>query len=124
MKPLETFTDQPYLNLETYRRNGEALRTPVWFVRANDRLYIRTVAGSGKVKRIANQPSVRIALCTVNGELSGPWIAARARELQADPELDARIDRLLEDKYGALKRELAERAAREGRVYTLLELSA
>jgi hypothetical protein len=124
MSSLHEFKDQPYLNLETYRRSGEALRTPVWFVRHADRLYIRTVAGSGKVKRVRHEPRVRVALCQVNGDLTGEWAEAWAREVPGDAALEALVDRLLDEKYGQIKRQMAERAAREGRRYTLLEVSA
>jgi hypothetical protein len=124
MSSLNEFKDQPYLNLETYRRNGDALRTPVWFVRHADRLYIRTVAGSGKVKRVRREPKVRVALCRMDGEVTGGWAEARAREVLDDAALEALVDRLLDEKYGEIKRQMAERAARAGRRYTLLEVSA
>jgi len=116
------FTTQPYLSLETYRKNGEAMRTPVWFVRDGERLYIRTVAESGKVKRLRRTPRLRIALCDRLGNVTGPWVAATGREVRDDPALAARVDQLLEEKYGEMKRQLAARAAAEGRVYTILEI--
>lgn len=41
-----------YINLTTFRRNGQAVATPVWFVALNGRLYISTNVNSGKAKRI------------------------------------------------------------------------
>jgi hypothetical protein len=41
---------QLYINLETYRKTGEAMRTPVWFIEENRIIFIRTLAESGKVK--------------------------------------------------------------------------
>lgn len=116
------FTTQPYLSLETYRKSGEAMRTPVWFVRDGDRLYIRTVAESGKVKRLRANPRLRIALCDRLGNVTGPWVAATGREVRDDPALYERVDRLLEEKYGEIKRQLAAQATAEGRVYTILEI--
>jgi PPOX class probable F420-dependent enzyme len=116
------FTTQPYLSPETYRKNGEAVRTPVWFVRDGDRLYIRTVAESGKVKRLRRNPRLRIALCDRVGNVTGPWVAATGREVRNDPALCARVDQLLHEKYGEMKRQLAAQAAAEGRVYTILEI--
>lgn len=124
MSSLDEFKDQPYLNLETCRRSGEALRTPVWFVRHADRLYIRTVAGSGKVQRVRREPRVRVALCRMDGEVTGDWVDARAREIHGDAGVEALVDRLLDDKYGEIKRQMAARAAREGRQYTILEVTA
>ena len=39
MTPFEKFTRQQYLNLETFRRNGESMKTPVWFVQDEKTLY-------------------------------------------------------------------------------------
>ena len=48
----EQFKDKKYLNLETYRKNGQVMPTPVWFVQDGEVFYVRTGANSGKVKRI------------------------------------------------------------------------
>ncbi|MEZ0395779.1 MAG: PPOX class F420-dependent oxidoreductase [Anaerolineales bacterium] len=116
------FTTQPYLSLETYRKNGEPMRTPVWFVRDGDKIYIRTVANSGKVKRLRAKPRLRVALCDRVGNVTGRWVAATGREVRDDPALYERVDRLLDEKYGEIKRQLAAQAAAEGRVYTILEI--
>lgn len=116
------FTTQPYLSLETCRKNGEPIRTPVWFVRDGERLYIRTVAESGKVKRLRANPRVRVALCDRLGNVTDSWVAAAGREVRDDPALYERVDRLLDEKYGEIKRQLAAQAAAEGRVYTILEI--
>jgi PPOX class probable F420-dependent enzyme len=39
-----------YCLLSTFRQNGEAVPTPVWFGLAYGKVYIRTEAGVGKVK--------------------------------------------------------------------------
>lgn len=119
---MTSFTDEPYISLETYRRDGTPMRTPVWFVRHGSRLYIRTVAESGKVKRLRANPHVRIALCDRLGNVTGSWVAATGREVRDDPGLYARVDQLLDEKYGQIKRQLAAQAAAEGRVYTILEM--
>ncbi len=80
------FRDHKYLSLETFKKNGEGVKTPVWFAadpRADlsgdgARLYIYTIGNTGKVKRIHNNPRVRIAPCTIRGELLGEWFDAIA----------------------------------------------
>ena len=119
---MTTFTDEPYLSLETYRRDGTPMRTPVWFVRHGDRLYVRTVAESGKVKRLRRNPHVRIALCDRVGNVTGSWVAATGREVRDDAALYARVDQLLDEKYGEIKRQLAAQAVAEGCRYTILEI--
>ena len=76
---LETFSRQQYLNLETFRKSGVGVRTPVWFVQDGETIYVRTIANSGKVKRIRNKGLVNIAPCKVDGALLGDWQPASAR---------------------------------------------
>ena len=76
MATLSRFDNERYLNLETYRRNGVGVRTPVWFAAGVGKLYIYAIADSGKVKRVRRNPAVRIAPCDVRGTVSGPWIDA------------------------------------------------
>lgn len=122
MNPLDQFADQPYLNLETLRRNGQAVQTPVWFVQDGGTLYVRTVAESGKVKRLRNNPHVRIAACGADGTLLGSWVPSEVREVQNDPAVEAKVDQMLDVKYGEIKREFARQAAEAGRIYTILEI--
>jgi hypothetical protein len=123
MSVLEKFANQPYLNLETFRRNGQAMRTPVWFVQDGQKLYIRTMAESGKVKRVRNNPKVNVAVCEVDGRVMGEWVAGIGREVCGEPEIELNVDQLLDVKYGEVKRDLARKAAQAGRKYTILEIS-
>jgi hypothetical protein len=78
---LRDFDGQKYLNLETYRKIGTAVRTPVWFAAAADgspRLYIYSTADSGKAKRIRNGSVCKIAPCDARGRVVGTWIDAKA----------------------------------------------
>jgi PPOX class probable F420-dependent enzyme len=80
------FAGQKYLNLETFKKSGDGVKTPVWFAAdpsakldSNDaKLYVYTIGVSGKVKRIRNNGRVRIAPCTMRGEVRGEWVDARA----------------------------------------------
>ena len=53
---LGQFEGQKYLNLESYRKTGAAVATPVWFADDGNELYIYSLADAGKVKRIRNNP--------------------------------------------------------------------
>jgi PPOX class probable F420-dependent enzyme len=102
---LASLADAKYLNLETYRRNGNAIRTPVWFANAqpdstghaNARLYVYTTADSGKAKRIRRSGTSRVAACDARGKVTGPWIDAVA-EIVAGEEFATGM-RLLDRKY-------------------------
>ena len=75
---LKPFENREFLSLETFRRNGIGVKTPVWFAQEGDTLYIWTVGDSGKIKRIRNNPQVKIAPCNRFGKITGKWIAAQA----------------------------------------------
>jgi len=72
---------QKYISLTSFRKNGAAIATPVWFGEKDGRLYVMTRSDSGKYKRIRNDPQVRIAPCTMRGKINGPEFAATARVL-------------------------------------------
>jgi len=97
MDAIEQFTGHRYLNLETYRRTGAAVRTPVWFAEKDGVLYLYTLADSGKVKRIRNNPRVRAVPSDFRGNPLGEWIEGAARILP--PEEARAADRLLNQKY-------------------------
>lgn len=96
------FANQNYLNLESYRKSGQAIRTPLWFVQDGEALYFYTVAHSFKVTRLKNNPRCRIAPCDMRGNLKGEWVDASARLL--DTAEASHADNLLNQKYGLSKR--------------------
>ena len=77
--PMGQFASAQYLNLETFRKTGVGVRTPVWFALEKDVFYIYTLPEAGKTKRIRNNPKVRMAPCDMRGNLRGAWVEARAR---------------------------------------------
>jgi PPOX class probable F420-dependent enzyme len=81
---------QKYISLVTFRRNGQEVRTPVWFAEQAGKLYVMTRSDSGKYKRIRNNPQVRLAPCSVRGRVTGVWSQAHARILGAEEESAAR----------------------------------
>jgi PPOX class probable F420-dependent enzyme len=98
------FAKAKYFNLETFRKNGTGVRTPVWFAQSGDSsapgratFYIYSEAEAGKVKRVRNNPKVRIAPCNFRGNLRGAWVEGRAR-LCTNDEV-ARGQELLRRKY-------------------------
>jgi PPOX class probable F420-dependent enzyme len=115
------FNNQLYLNLETYRKTGEAIRTPVWFVEDNNILYARTIVKSGKVKRIHNNPNVKVASCEADGRIIGQWLEAHAR-LVADPSYAARIEKLFDEKYGDVKKGIDEQRKAQGLAYATIAM--
>ena len=92
------FSNQKYINLETYRKNGQAVQTPVWFVIEGSVIYIRTDKNSGKIKRAKNNPHVRITPCTARGQPKGKWLNGEARIASWSESQFA--SQLLRQKYG------------------------
>ena len=121
MKYLDQFEKQKYLSLETFRNNGESMKTPVWFVQEGETMYVLTVANSGKVKRIRNNGCVNVTPCKMDGTPTGTWTLANAREI-TDPEVYKKVDRLLDKKYGLMKKMFSPGSSRQGRQGTILEI--
>lgn len=95
---------EKYINLETYRKSGQGVRTPVWFVEMingdGSVLYVRTSDDTGKYKRVRNNPSVQIAPCNMRGSVKGNWVKGEARI--ADEEEKIKVFKMLEKKYGII----------------------
>lgn len=121
MNSLDQFSKKKYLNLETFRKSGASMYTPVWFVQEGDILYVRTLANSGKVKRIRNNGRVNIVPCKMDGGSTGTWVPANAKEI-TDVDVFHKVNRLLDRKYGLMRKIFSLGSARQGRQDTILEI--
>ena len=99
MTALESLERERYISLATFRRNGKAVETPVWFALREGRLYVFSEARAGKVKRLRNDPRVRVAPCSVRGKVKGRWLEGRGRRVE-DPAAVAAAYQALGRKYG------------------------
>ena len=119
---LGQFANQKYLNMETYGKAGTPMATPVWFAEENGTLYIYSLANAGKVKRIRNNPKVRIVPCDVRGKPEGEWVEAKARIL--DEQGATLGHKLLNEKYGWMKRigDVFSKLTRRQRVVIALDV--
>jgi hypothetical protein len=95
---LGQFIDQKYINLETYKKDGTPIRTPVWFVVDNDLIYVITRDSTGKVRRLENNSDVRIVPCSFKGEPKNGWVKGKAEKIAGDTA-DKAI-KLRKKKYG------------------------
>ncbi len=86
-----------YISLETFKKNGAGVKTPVWFAEEGGAIYIYTLPDMSKVKRIRNNPRVRIAACDMRGKVHGEWLEATAR--LANQTETARGQELLKKRY-------------------------
>jgi len=95
---LGAFVKQKHIALETYRKTGEPVRTPVWCVVDNNLLYIITRSHTGKVKRLRNNPKVRIVPSSFSGEPKGDWLEGTAKFVEGEEA--ERAVKLRKKKYG------------------------
>jgi len=93
---------EKYVCVETFRRDGTGVPTPVWFVEMEGQLFFYTQADAGKLKRIRRTPRVRVAPCDIRGKVHGDWAEGQAR-IAGEAEA-ARAHQLLDHKYGLQKR--------------------
>lgn len=90
-----------YISFATFKRSGDAVRTPVWAGPENDSLFVFSEASAGKVKRLRNFTRAEVAPCTAFGRVTGNWYSAEAHLLESDADIAAAYD-ALNSKYGFL----------------------
>jgi len=95
---LADLVEERYLVIETYRKNGDPVRTPVWFAEHQGIIYVRTNTDTGKAKRIRRNPHVRIAPSSARGIPKSDWIEAEAI-IAGEGEAKTAFS-LLKTKYG------------------------
>ncbi|MFT4583664.1 MAG: PPOX class probable F420-dependent enzyme [Gammaproteobacteria bacterium] len=93
------FGQTKYVSLETFRRSGVAVATPVWIARSGERFYAFSEGKAGKVKRLRHTPKIRLAACDWRGKVSGVWIDGTARVVE-EPLVIADANGALRLKYG------------------------
>ena len=97
MKPLQ---NARYISFATWRKNGNEVRTPVWFAANNmNTLYCFSAANAGKVKRLRHSNRSRIATCDARGGSLGDWVDSRAFLVSNVQEIHQAYQ-LLKYKYG------------------------
>ncbi len=98
MSILEDLESQKHISLETYKKNNQPVKTPVWFVIQNDLIYVITREGTGKVKRIKNNPQVKFTPCTFKGKTTGEWFSGNVSKVLGEEAKNA--IKLRKKKYG------------------------
>ena len=76
-----------YIALETYRKNGQGVITPVWVTSQDGKLFVWTRNSTGKVKRIRRNQMVKLCQSDGRGKPQSEWIEATARLLSQPEEL-------------------------------------
>jgi uncharacterized protein len=97
-------TDGRHMLLTTFRRNGTPVATPVWTVPVGDgRVGMWTGSGTGKYKRLRNDPHVSIQACAARGapKPDAPIFTGVA-EVIASGALFDEVQHKIRAKYGRL----------------------
>jgi len=95
---ISQFDKTNYINLETYRKNGISVITPVWFVIEGKNFFVITKSSTGKIKRLRNNPNIRISPCDFRGKVKGKWLNGLAT--LKTPDDYPQIINLRNKKYG------------------------
>ena len=95
--------DEKYLLLTTFKRDGNAVATPVWAVALDDgKIGFWTSSGSGKAKRLGHTSKVTVQPCDARGKVKdGTSPAAGTARLVTGPELEG-IRAKVVAKYGVM----------------------
>jgi PPOX class probable F420-dependent enzyme len=86
--------------LETRKRDGSWVATPVSLATHDGHLYFRSWNTAAKTKRLRNFPEVRVAPCTLAGKPTGNAMSGHARLLAGTDA--ARARRLLRRRFPVL----------------------
>ena len=82
---IRAFAGERYFNLETFKKDGTGVKTPVWFAEVDGAFVVFTDGTSYKVKRVRRDAKARIAACDVRGNVHGPWFDVRAEIMPKGP---------------------------------------
>ena len=96
---LKELAAERYVSLVTFRRNGNAVSTPIWVAACDGKLYAVTNGTSVKMKRLKANDRIRLAACDARGKVRGEWAQGHGKRLD-DAALVQRAQQALESKYG------------------------
>ena len=99
-----TIADEKYIALTTYRKSGEPVVTPVWVNPVSDgRIGFWTSNGSGKTKRMANNPRVTVQASDARGRAkSGSSPLSGTAEMIHEGPLFDEVTAKGKKKYGVM----------------------
>lgn len=87
------------VSVTTFRRDGRAVPTPLWFVVDGAELYVLTSPDSGKIKRLRNSDRVAIAPCDHAGRIADDAPRADGTARILDRADSSRVHKLMSRRY-------------------------
>lgn len=96
---------EKYVSFTSYKRNGDAVSTPVWIISLpNGEVGFTTDAKAWKVKRIANNPRVTLRACDIRGNVKPGAVEVSGSARLVTGQECAVIEKAVTKKYGILAR--------------------
>ena len=95
---LEALSHSHYALLRSFRRDGTAVDTPIWFVLDGPTALFPTKIGP-KTRRLTARPDVELVVCDYKGRITdGTWLSGKATVLGGEDAQQA--NRALHRRYG------------------------
>ena len=102
MSLLEQLESEKYISVETFRKNGDGVKTPVWFVIRDETIFVITRDQTGKFKRLKNNTKVNVAICSMKGDEKSDWTSGVATILSDEQVKE--VSKWRDKKYGFLSK--------------------
>ena len=94
-------SEQRFVSLTTFKRNGEGVSAPMWIGRDGADLFVWTAADSWKVKRVRNNPRVQLAPSSRFGKVRDGVVPVDGiAEVLTHPATVNRLQSEIRSKYG------------------------
>ncbi len=98
---MDELNDARYIALTTYKADGSAKSTPVWFAGSDDAYLVYTGTEAWKTKRLRANPTVQVRVCDVRGRVDpDATVYTGTAEVLDDSANVERAVRAIGDKYG------------------------
>ena len=92
--------DERFVSLTTFRKSGERVSTAVWIARDGDALLVTTPEGTGKLKRLRNNPAVELRPCNRMGKVDPSEVpVAGVAAMERGPDAEKRLTEVFLAKY-------------------------
>jgi PPOX class probable F420-dependent enzyme len=114
------FADVQYINLETFKKDGTKVITPVWVAQQNNSLVVTTGKNAGKVKRIRNNGKAIIYTTNQSGSKKLSEELEVKGSILSDEDLKTEAVTILKKKYGMMAKMMLK-GPNENRAIIVLE---
>jgi len=101
MADLDRLGSEDFVSLSTFKRNGDAVATPLWVIGEGGQLVFWTPAETWKVKRARRDPRVTVVPCSRRGKVApGEQPVTGRAQIVEDAGEVTRVQNLFKRKYG------------------------